>query len=292
MSNVRVVIPSLRGDVAPLSAICSTAARVGASPVVIANSSSLQRQLANTAIPHLTSGSNDGFAASIMLGAAEPDWDWLVVLNDDLRFDPVDLASCLAPANLDALGTALIVHFDNEAPRRIPKTRLSVMMRISLLYSVGRRVLGQLGADRLNTKDYFRSFSAVAIDRAAWDLAGGLDVRYSFTYEDADFVRRAKAAGVTEIVRHTGIVHEHSQTTAGFVCAVIPVSTWSAFEYLNKWCGRRNLNRVLLIIALCVRAPIAAVFLPGARNQLCAVRDSIKALASDARPSLPEWHTV
>ena len=46
----------------------------------------------------------------------------------------------------------------------------------------------------------------------AWDRVGGLDIRYPFSYEDADFVRRARALGVQVSGMRTNVVHLHSQT--------------------------------------------------------------------------------
>jgi hypothetical protein len=48
--------------------MCDTASRAAASPVVIANSALLYRQFVSIAIPHITSGRNDDFAASVILG--------------------------------------------------------------------------------------------------------------------------------------------------------------------------------------------------------------------------------
>ena len=290
MTKVRVVIPSLHGDISHLALMCESAVSAGASPVVIANSEDLYKKLASTTIPNITSRRNDGYAASVVLGAQGDDWDWLVILNDDLEFDSDSMVASLSAESLNAFGLNMIVHLDDEIPRRIPTTRLGVMLRVSLLYNVGRKVFPRNW--RRSSENHYRSFSAVAIGREAWDRVGGLDVRYSFTYEDADFVRRAKAAGVAEAAKHTGIVHNHSQTTSHFVTAVIPVATWSAFEYLNKWCGKSVLNRILIILALLVRAPVAALVLPDPRVQLIAVRESLRALVVNKTPSLPKWEIV
>ena len=121
--------------------MCDTATRAGASPVVIANGLRLYRQLVATAIPHITSGLNDGFAASVILGAEGGDWDWLVILNDDLVFDPDDLASCLSTERLGAFDLATIVHFDDGSARHIP-TPLGVLFNVSLLSNVARKTVG------------------------------------------------------------------------------------------------------------------------------------------------------
>lgn len=290
MSRVRVVIPSLVGDVSRLASMCDTATRAGASPVVIANSARLYHRLVSTAIPHITSGRNDGFAASVILGA-EVDWDWLVILNDDLAFDPDDLASCLSAEHLDAFDLATIVHFDNEPARPIP-SRFDVLLSVSLLSNVARKAFLRWRAPRPEGKNSYRSFSAVAIGRLAWDGVGGFDARYPFTYEDADFVRRARTLGVQVIGTRTSIVHLHSQTSGQFITAVLPVATWSALEYLTKWFGNRTLHRWLLVLALGVRAPIAAMTMSRPRRQMRAVANAARALLVDDRPSLPEWESV
>jgi GT2 family glycosyltransferase len=290
MSRVRVVIPSLVGDVSLLASMCDTAMRAGASPVVIANGACLYRKLDSTAIPHITSRHNDGFAASVALGA-EGDWDWLVILNDDLAFDPDDLASCLSADHLDAFDLATIVYFDDGTARHIP-TRLGVLFSVSLLSNIVRQASPRWHAARLKGKETFRAFSAVAIGRNAWDRVGGLDMRYPFSYEDADFVRRARALDVQIRDMRTSVVHLHSQTSGQFATAVLPVATWSALEYLTKWFGKRTLHRWLLVVALGVRAPIAAVTMSRPRRQMRAVANAARALLVDEQPSLPEWESV
>lgn len=290
MSNVRVVIPSLGADTSRLAAMCDAATQAGASPVVIANSAHLYCELASSAIPHITSRRNDGFAESVILGA-EGDWDWLVILNDDLEFDPDDLTACLSANHLDTFDPATIVHFDNEPARQIPD-RLGVLLNVALVSNVARKAFSRWHSSRPDGKNSYRSFSAVAIGRCAWDAAGGLDTRFPFTYEDADFVRRARGHGVQVTGIRTSIVHLHSQTGAKYITAVLPVATWSALEYLTKWFGNRTLNRWLLVLALGVRTPIAVLRTSKPRIQMRAIANTARALLNDERPSLPEWESV
>jgi GT2 family glycosyltransferase len=290
MGNVRVVIPSLLANTSRLAGMCDAATQAGASPVVIANSAHLYEELATSAIPHLTSRRNDGFAASVVLGA-EGDWDWLVILNDDLVFDPDDLTECLSAARLDNFDPATIVHFDNEPARRIPN-RLGVLMNVALLSNVARKAFSRWRSARSDDENSYRSFSAVAIGRRAWDRAGGLDTGFPFTYEDADFVRRARGHGVQVRGISTGIVHLHSQTGAKYITTVLPVATWSALEYLTKWFGHRTLNRWMLLLALVVRTPIAVLTTSKPRRQLHAIANTASALVHDERPSLPDWEVV
>lgn len=289
-NEVRVVIPSLLGDVTRLAAMCNSAQRAGATPMVVANSASLCDQLVSTSVPHVTSGRNDGFAASVVLGA-EGDWDWLVILNDDLLFDSDDLARCVSVEQLGMFDLATIVHFDDEPARRIP-TRFGVFLNVSLISNVARRSPLRRHAPRRAGGNSYRSFSAVAIGREAWDCVGGFDTRYPFTYEDADFIRRTTEHGVQVKTMPSSIVHLHSQTSGRFVTAVLPVATWSALEYLTKWFGRRTLQRGLLLVALGLRAPIAVVANPRPRKQIRAVINTAKALVNDEKPSLPAWASV
>lgn len=290
MTRVRVVIPSLLGDTGRLASMCDAASRVGASPIVVANSRRLCEDLESAGVPYVTSGHNGGFGASVLLGAAGA-WDWLVILNDDLEFEPDELAACLAPDSLDAYGPSTIIHLDNESTRCLPGP-LGVLLSMSLISNVARHVPFRRRDPGLATPDSFRSFSAVAIGREAWDRVGGIDPRYPFAYEDADFVRRARPHGITVAAMPTTITHRHSQTGGRFITAVLPVSSWSALEYLTKWFGRRALYRWLLVLALLIRAPIAAVALAHPRRQLRAVTAAAKALIVDRQPTLPEWNAV
>jgi GT2 family glycosyltransferase len=258
--------------------------------VVIANSAQLYEELATSAIPHLTSRRNDGFAASVVLGS-EGDWDWLVILNDDLVFDPDELTECLSVTRLELFDPATIVHFDNEPARQIPN-RVGVLMNVALLSNIARKAFSRWRSARPDGENSYRSFSAVAIGRRAWDSAGGLDTGLPFTYEDADFVRRARGRGVQVRGISTGIVHLHSQTGAKYITTVLPVATWSALEYLTKWFGHRTLNRWLLLLALVVRTPIAVLTTSTPRIQVRALANTASALLHDERPSLPDWGVV
>ena len=185
MSNVRVVIPSLVADASHLAAMCDAATQAGASPVVIANgahSVPATRRICESRI--VTSQHNDGFAASVVLGAAG-DWDWLVILNDDLIFDPADLASCLSAERLDAFGRATLVHFDDGSARRIP-TRLSVLLNVSLLSNIARKARRKTAcaSNGGRQRNSYRSFSAVAIGRQ------GMGPRWRSRLEISVYLRR------------------------------------------------------------------------------------------------------
>ena len=290
MNTVRVVIPSLLGEVKHLSDICEAALKAGASPVVVANGRSLFEELRSTQVPHVTSRTNGGFAASVALGA-EGDWDWLVILNDDIQFDPRDLTAWLSPQSLAALEPATIIHLDDEPARKVP-TVLGVLLSVSLIANVARTLTRRQDGPAAKPETTYRSFSAVAIARDAWDKLGGLDSRYPFAYEDADFMRLAHRENVRVASVSTSIVHLHSQTGGRFVTAVLPVATWSALAYLTKWYGQRNLHRVLLVLALCVRTPIAALTMRGPVTQLRAIAIAARALVLDRQPSLPRWDEV
>lgn len=290
MTEVRVVVPSLLGDVSHLASMCDTATSAGATPLIVANSGTLYRQLSSAGVPCITSGRNEGFTASIFLGA-QGDWAWLVILNDDLVFKPEELATCLSPHTLDSYGPDSIVYLDNEQSRTIP-ARLSVLLSVSLLSNVARKLMLKVREPRVGGENSFRPFSAVAISRLAWDRLGGLDRRYPFAYEDADFIRRAREHGVNISSMSSGIIHLHSQTGGRFITQVLPVATWSGLEYLTKWFGNRSLYRWLLVFALLVRAPIAVATLPQPGKQIRAALNAAKMLITNKPPALPDWGSV
>ena len=171
-------------------------------------------------------------------------------------------------------------------------TRLGVLLNVSLLSNIARIAFRRWHAARAEGETSYRSFSAVAIGRHAWDRVGGFDTRYPFAYEDADFVRRAMGHDVQIRGMSTSIVHLHSQTAGRFITAVLPVATWSALEYLTKWFGKRTLHRWLLLAALGVRAPIAVVTMSQPGRHTRAVIRGAKALMMDEQPSLPDWESI
>lgn len=136
----------------------------------------------------------------------------------------------------------------------------------------------------------YQSFSMVAVSRAAWDALGGLDAAIPFTYEDADFIRRALDAGYRCVAETgTGAVHRHSVTTSQHIRAVLPVSAYSALVYLDKWHPGHRRNAALIVAALVLRVPLAGFTRAAMGEHLRGIGAAIRAVTGGPRPELPGY---
>lgn len=248
----------------------------GVNPVVMSNAERLSLDLEGAGISFLTQYENAGFGSSIDFAATRSNqWDWLLIVNDDIEID-LPLFECALDRHLTVEGarSPRILYFDEENARRIP-TRLDVVLQVSLVGSwLSKKV--RLRAEEARA---YRSFSCVAISRQLWTVLSGFDKSLPFTYEDADFVRRAYDAGFEQNLAYdSGIVHKHSISSGNHVSVVLPVATCSGALYLDKWYGHQSFNTVLIMGALLVRllvVPFArastAAHLSGIANSLVAV---------------------
>jgi GT2 family glycosyltransferase len=289
MRKVLVVVPSLSGSVSHLGDMHNVVEASGGTFQVVANGRSLYTQLNSSDIPVITSKSNDGFAASVLLAARREEWSWIFILNDDIHFDRTAFGEAISTAVHSGYDDSEIIHFDTERARPVPGRR-AVLLNLSLLGNVLRRG-GWSGPKGSGVK--YRSFSAVAISRRAWDAVGGLDDGYRFTFEDADFVRRAANHGFRDVASsHPFATHLHSQTTGRWLSVVLPVTVVSASHYVDTWYGRRPLYMVGMILALIVRMPIALITGQSRRSHLVGILRAIRALVRNEDPRLPNWEDV
>ncbi|MFZ4893075.1 glycosyltransferase family 2 protein [Plantibacter sp. Mn2098] len=291
--KIMVVIPSIspaRFD--HLRALVEILESIGASVVVIANSKRLLTLVKAAEVRHVTSHSNDGFAASMKLGADSNDsWDWLMILNDDVTLDKSILRDVLAEHLRNDVG---VVYLDAENARPVPG-RLGAFLNISL---VGRLLARQRKRSAHNAVDVvesgtYKSFSAVAVSRRTWTLLDGLDLELPFTYEDADFARRSNDAQIRSLaVSNSGVFHEHSATTSAWIEYVLPVSTWSAYQYLRKWYRHPRLSQLICVSALVVRVCLVPMASAPNRAHLRGVWAAIRAIAFNSKPDLPPFESV
>lgn len=288
MTSVHIVIPSLSATTDKLSQFAEAASHAGASYVIVSNSATLTKTLASAGIRYVTTRNNAGFAASINLGAKQSDWDWLVILNDDIDFDPGNMARALR--SLHAIsGNPAIVQLDAAAERPIPGIR-STLGNVSLSSAMYRKLWKPPSRARREGSTY-RSFSAVAVRRECWEALGGLDERYAFTFEDSDFARRMPGDALWVASDPAVAVHSHSVTTSRWIAEVLPVASFSALEYLGRWYGHRSAMRVALLFALVARVPLA-LLRPRRRQHLLGIARSLKHVAVDSRPALPMWEEI
>ncbi|WP_162243358.1 glycosyltransferase family 2 protein [Cellulomonas sp. Leaf334] len=254
---------------------------------VVANSRSALDALDALGVRALTAGRNQGFGAAINQAARNVEhWDWLLVLNDDVVVEPAALDEIMAGL---ANEQASIVYVGGEPTRRLPDRRSAFLQTAMLSKVVARRTAPRVG------EGTYSSFSAVLIARRAWDAVDGFDERMPFSYEDADFVRRAVAAGNGHArVASTAFRHTQSVSTGRHVDTVLPVSVASARVYLDTWCGHPWLNTLVLmggLVARCLAAPVSkAPF----RRHLVGIRRSFGAALRPALfvDRLPDYERV
>ncbi|MDF1706231.1 MAG: hypothetical protein P1U38_15795 [Aeromicrobium sp.] len=291
MSEVRIraVIPSIAENCIDLEIQRGALIDSGVEVVVVANGRRLRESAAARNLPVVSSGKNGGFSASIALGAEQVGhWDWLLIVNDDVTIDLERFRQNLQRfVNEDQ--AAGIVYLNDEAPRPFP-TRGAVFNSLSLLGAILTRIRTPSSAPDSRT---YRSFSTVAISRSAWEAVGGLDPSMPFTFEDADFVRRATDLGVDSFaVTGSGADHLHSVSTGRHIASVLPVSTHSAIVYLDKWYTGLGLsNRALVAIALLIRIPLSPWTKAPKLPHLVGIARALRVVFG-VRPKLPPFEDL
>ena len=254
---VHAVIPSYCRPVPELRALVEGLRSAGVQPVIAATSRDLAEGLAASELPVFDVGSNPGFASTVnaavrYLDRAVGGRQWLCIVNDDVALGPKS-ATRIREA-LSTAGTSGIIYLDPGEPRRIP-SRLQVFLILSLLekFPVFRRLLRPKDVNNahLLSREY-RSFSFVAIRQEIYSDLGGLNEEFVFTFEDADFAKRASAVGVVQVVRDVEAVHAGSSSTRKYVGNTLPAIAWSAQQYLG---GREHERaaKFLVLAALGVR---------------------------------------
>jgi GT2 family glycosyltransferase len=261
------------------------------SSTVVANGRSLRDALASTTIAHISPAKNMGFGAAVNYAVHSlPDWDWLLVVNDDIRLRTGEfqlaVAKYLAPTS-----ERKVVYFDEGAPRELPSLG-GVFRSLSLIDGVVRKLQRRNGS-RIDAANTYRSFSFIAISKEAWTAVDGFDERFLFTYEDADFVRRGIDANVTfQAAIKSGVVHEHSVTGRKHVDSVLPVSAWCGFQYLMKWGTPAPIAAISCAFALVVRLPLITLVSGSRSKHFRGTLRAILAVTRNRRPHLPAFESV
>ena len=287
-SRIRAVIPSLAGSRDQLSRLAAQLRAAGADPLVVPTGASVERALDGGDVPMRPIGANPGFAATVAHGA-DGDWDWLLVVNDDVTLDPARLRPQLELLDRRPPGVRELVFLDSVPPRPVP-SRTDAVLGLSLLGPVLTRLRlgrGRAGADGA---DLYRPFSFVAVSRSLWDELGGLDQAYVYTFEDADFARRASRAGASlTFPEDTGVVHARYGTSTSRIRAVLPCAAASTATYLESLGVRPGAARAVCLAALVVRFPLVLAGDLPRREHAAGIRGAMRSLASGVRPDLPAY---
>jgi GT2 family glycosyltransferase len=255
---------------------------------VVPTGATLERRLTDSDIPHLAIGENPGFAATIRLGAEGDDWQWLLVVNDDVDVDVERLAPLIGSlGDRDAQANA-IVYLDPVPPRRVP-TVADALGGLSLLGPALARVRPAPGPVASRSGAY-RPFSFVAVSRPLWATLGGLDTEFVYTFEDADFARRAEAAGAeVSFPEDTGVRHDRYGTSSRRIAAVLPCAAWSTAVYLERLGLPRPASRGACMAALVARLPLVLASDLPAGQHVRGIGGALWALVSGRRPTLPAY---
>lgn len=291
LHGVLAVIPTLSAARLPNVRSLILALRMkGAEVLVVANGLSVYNQLCADGLPVITEGSNLGFGAAVNLAAATSGGHkWLLLVNDDIELSDLSIFD-----GLEAISTAgenSLVTFGDEPALTVPAA-WDVYSSLSLFAGFHRGASSQRKATALPSggRTRYFPFSLVAISWPLWKKLGGLDERFPFTYEDADFTRRAIAAGAAQIqLTGVGVRHGRSLTGRAQVGQVLPVGAWGAYQYLQKWTFGKRRAAAVCIVALLSRV----LLLPASRARLSdhfrGTMNAINAIARNEAPKLPEY---
>lgn len=297
MTNALLVCPSVTRQYAErFCSAVSAAMAAGADlqAVLVANSAATAELAARW--PNLVvEGTNAGFAASINQGGAGRDFRWLVIVNDDMDFDAGAFGRLAAYlGGQDSRGHRLI-RLSREPWRRLPGV-IGVFANLSLLeragYALGLPLWTELDAP--SDQPVYPPFVLVAVSAALWRYLDGLEESLPFCYEDAWFVRKARASSsaLTLDSHDLGIHHLRSTTTGSNIDLVLPVISWSALVYLQLLGVSRLAAHALCVAALLMRLPLSLVGSANRARHLHGIGRSLRVVVSGPRPSLPAPHSL
>lgn len=280
------VVPTLRRDPDQLLTLKHRLGQAGVHVNFVVTGRKLHDALTARGISHLTPEANPGFSASIHFGADASSWDWLFIINDDITIaeafsEVVSDLETLDPNDLH------LVFIDPERRRSLPQLS-TVFTSIALFDAVLSKIRSSRSTSAEVHDDWYKSFSCVAISRQLWDRLGGLDRRFPYTYEDADFTRRAREAGAQiHEVTEQAVRHEGSGTSRRFIGGVLPVGTYSALEYLVSLGHKRSKARAVVLAGLIARMALSPLADADFKDHLRGVAASMSAVFKREAPRLP-----
>lgn len=283
------VVPTLRRHPDQLIRLTEGLLEAGVAVKLVVTGRTLRKKLLRLGVDHITSEQNPGFSKTIHYGAASADWDWLYIVNDDVTIGP-QLAAVVTQVEQHDSDDLHLFFIDPERRRPLPTT-IGVFTSVALLDPLLVRARARRGRESVTPDiEWYKSFSCVCISRRLWDLLGGLDPSFPYTYEDADFTRRARAAGA-EIheVTYSAVAHEGSSTSRRHIGRVLPVSVWSARRYLISLGHHPAAAAGLLTAALALRtvfAPFADADVP---DHVRGIGKAIAGVWRPVAPSLPSY---
>lgn len=260
----------------------------GISAKVFSNAHSVSKALAAASEDYLTVESNSGFGATVTLAAGAQQWEWLLIVNDDIQVDSDGARAIVRELERQDPSTVpALVAFGESELRHIPGG-LDVFLNLSLLGKIGKLSTWRMSH---GPNGEYPSFEIVAVSARLWEVLGGFAHDIDFTYEDADFVRRAKQVeGYRQLaVPVSGIASEHSRSSIVYAKSVLPVSANSAVSYLTRWGYTRRWSCIIVVVALLFRVPLSVASRGGLKKTLQGVALFISYVRTGIPPELPAY---
>ena len=182
---------------------------------------------------------NPGYAAGVNRGMAATDGDLCLVLNADTELRPGCLealtvaaarhpsAAVLGPALLNPDGTRQRSTYPEPTPLRLALQDLGLLERLSRPRPTPAWLLG----------------AALLLRREAWDRLGGFDEAYGMYFEEVDFCRRARAAGLeVRLVPDAHVVHVGGASTSAYRQSMARRYFASRARYYHQHYSRRRFH--------------------------------------------------
>lgn len=290
--RILAAIPSLSGDVTRLEALTDSLISVGMHPLIAVTGRALDLRLADSRVPHTSPKSNAGFGETITyVASSSGDWDWLAIVNDDITVDEQQLRQSLGDVMARDPQERVLAYMDPVRPKDMP-TMVSALSSISMVGpAIGRLRRAKAGDGKRNDPHrYYRPFSFAVVSRGLWEELDGFDPRMIYTFEDADFGRRAALASADVLfVENTGITHAANSTSRQHIDRVLPVNVWSAVAYLEQWAAPGPLVRFLCFLALVTRLMLVPFVDVPRSKHLRGIGGALVALVTQKQPALPGY---
>lgn len=291
---ILAAIPSLSGDVKRLQTLTDALGSVGMQPLIAATGRALDLRLAESRLPHTSPMSNSGFGQTIThVANSRTDWDWLAIVNDDISVNEQQLRLSLKMVVGRNPQDRVLAYMDPVRPIDMP-TLSSVLLSVSLIGPLISHLRPPRLDDgrRTDPHRYFRPFSFVVVSRGLWDELNGFDSRIIYTFEDADFGRRAARASADVLfLENTGITHAAYSTSRKHMDRVLPVHVWSACVYLEKWTIFGPTARFMCAIALVIRLVLFPLANIPRWKHLRGIGATLVALVARKQPKLPDYES-
>jgi GT2 family glycosyltransferase len=287
------VIPSLSRSPGELKVLTDDLRSAGFEPLVVVTGRTLDGQLSESDIPRVSPHANPGFGAAVTVGAEQGTWDWLAIVNDDVVFDADLLREHLRPVLARDPAERVLCYLDPVSPKAIPSVRGTVA-ELSLVASVVSRLRRQAAPEaEPDPRRWFRPFSFALVSRGLWDHLGGFDDRLPYTFEDADFGRRAGVSGAEVLFsQDSSVRHDRSSTSGRYLDTVLPVAAWSAAGYLQTLGVAPRRARLVCAAALVVRLALIPFSGSPSRKHALGTLRGARSLWLDRQPALPAYDSI